>query len=112
MNYTSGALVHYGAKAWQEFQTSAPRAEGGPVGVWGDGQGSVYYATTQMLGRWTAAGEQVLLDFRSTPQRSISGFAPVSPSEIFVSVLDSDLKQYRCGASVLLWFDGSEFHRF
>jgi hypothetical protein len=65
-----------------------------------------------LFARWTEDGKEILLDFGDESERLITGMAPVSDSEIFVSVFDAEANQYSCGGSVLLWFDGTEFHRF
>jgi hypothetical protein len=107
-----GQLVHYTGGGWEEFPTSSIPEPGSSV--WGDELGNVYYKTERTLGRWTVQqGEQVLINFMDDAvRRRITGFAPVTSTEIFVAITDDSLAGYRCGGSILLWFDGNVFHRF
>jgi hypothetical protein len=108
---SGGELVHRTSGGdWEKFSTST--RFGASANLWGDGEGNVYFTSDELFARYTDGQETILLDLRDTPQRTIRGFSPVSPEQMFLSVFDTEAERYRCGGAVLLFFDGTELHRF
>jgi hypothetical protein len=98
-------LVHYDGSDWETFTT--PEAPGD--GIWGDGE-RVYYRGGG-LGRLDQTAE-TLIAASDVPYGRVRGLWGRSATEVFVAVRDPDFDQYACGGAFILWFDGTEFHRF
>ena len=114
----SGAqLLHYDGKKWKIYPTgSRDISFSGITQLWGS-SGTLYFSTQAEFGRWNGTSIEMLLqppadaDMSALPTQ-FGRFWGTSPTNVFVPVRDSRFAQYACGGVFVLWFDGTEFHRF
>ncbi len=105
----TGQILQYdgGTFTSRDTDTSGP-----VIDLWYDGA-TLYFATPREFGRLSEATSEVLLETAlsdSTVLASIHGQA--STGEVYLGFNDLELQRYACGAGILVWFDGSRFHRF
>jgi len=110
-------LLHYDGKNWKIYPTeSRDISFSGITQLWGS-SGILYFSTNSEFGRWNGTSIEMLLqppadaDMSAVPAQ-FGRFWGTSPTNVFVPVRDSRFAQYTCGGIFVLWFDGTEFHRF
>ena len=114
---SAGQLLHYDGNNWEVVSPISPDPTGGldriSSKLWG-ADGIVYFLTGNEMGRWNGSSVDVLLDLGVTETGTLR-FADMwgrSAKEVFVTMADRDDQRYACGGSIILWFDGSQFHQF
>jgi hypothetical protein len=107
---SAGQIVHYDGSQWTVTETGVTDpSDASVIALWGTSN-VLYFATNGDFGRLDANGVKLLITNSSrVDPRSVWGR---SASEVFLSLGDTSFDQYACGGAFLLWFDGSEFHRF
>jgi hypothetical protein len=97
-----GQLLHYDGTSWTVVATT-PTAS--PIAhIWG-ADGVVYFAGSE-FGVWDGQSSRILLN------SGVSGIWGLSKNEVFITLVDGAYFQYQCGGYYIIWFDGTEFHRF
>ena len=110
-------LLHYDGKKWKIYPTgSRDISFSGITQLWGS-SGILYFSTQTEFGRWNGTSIEMLLQppadaDMSAPSAQLGRFWGTSPTNVFVPARDSRFAQYACGGIFVLWFDGTEFHRF
>jgi hypothetical protein len=110
-------LVHFDGSRWQTIETASHDATGsGIIGMWGDG-GVVYFITFTEFGRADELGARLIYERApsaapSEPYLTASSLWGRSKDEVFLTFDDAAFKDYRCGSSFIVWYDGAEFHQF
>ncbi|MGC4093748.1 MAG: hypothetical protein QM756_38775 [Polyangiaceae bacterium] len=110
-----GGLTHYDGASYT-IQQIVPASAAFPhvAGLWGTA-GTLYVRGYTGLWRLVDGKPQVLMDPFPDPEygglfiRSMWG---TSPNDVFLALSDYAKSGAACGSSLLLHFDGAEFHRF
>ena len=103
---SEGQLARYDGSTWKTVRTNAKDTI---VKMWGVG-GVLYYITASEFGRWNGTQLEVLIPANAGLQmHDVWGR---SQNEVFLAVSDARLAQYKCGDTLLVWFDGAQFHQF
>jgi hypothetical protein len=106
----SGQLVHCDGAAWTVVE--AETQEKAISNLWGS-EGQLFFLTQSEIGRLVGTKPELLIPMDpSEPRITMRDVWGLSPKEVFVSVVDPEFKQYACGETFMLWFDGTEFHDF
>lgn len=101
-----GELVHFDGQRWTVFESGT---QGAITRLWG-GDSEVFYMSDALLGRFKdGAAETLISTWAGARLWDVWGR---SAREVFVTLTDAALANYRCGAKRMLWFDGVEFHSF
>lgn len=98
-----GQILHFDGQAWSAIGTFS----GTFKQFWSDGE-SVYFVSEAQFGLATEDSVEILA---TLPFGSFQSVAGISPTEIFVSVLDELVQDYACDGQYVFFFDGAEFHR-
>lgn len=108
----AGGLVHYDAGTWSVVQTPSDTPDVHPIQrLWG-ADDQLFYITDKQFGRVAETEADVLLDLAAGSKLWTYGLWGRSASEVFVTLEDHRFRDYACGDSFMLWFDGDELHQF
>jgi hypothetical protein len=105
-----GQLVHFNGTTWQIIETGVEQIDG----LWGSPEGTLFFYTPRAFGRWNAQGVQLFAE-ATLEQSSLFQFTDLwgnSSNEVFLGVIQRDLRDYECSGVFTVWFDGSKFHLF
>lgn len=101
-----GELVHFDGQSWDVLETGTQS----PITrLWGS-DGEVFYMNESLLGRFKGGELETLIS--AWPGLRLWDLGGISAREVFVTLTDEVLANYRCGQRRILWFDGAEFHSF
>ena len=107
-----GGIAHYNGASWKT--TSTPFTNG-LSGMWGAADGTLFTFSNSSLGRLKNGAFETIarpsLD-AAADYYYFTGVWGNSPNEVFLTLNDATYKQYECGTTFLIWFDGATFHPF
>ncbi|HMI93236.1 MAG TPA: hypothetical protein VK509_17820, partial [Polyangiales bacterium] len=106
---TAGQLVHFDGQDWEVVDTKT----GEPLQLWGSSDGVLYFIGDKSFGRWKAGAVELFAQ-RPAQDNAIrfSGIWGNAADEVFLSVVDRSLSEYKCSGAFMVFFDGSELHVF
>jgi hypothetical protein len=111
---TAAQLLHYDGKGFAVIDLPLDDLNDyGAHSLWGSGE-TLYWLSSTAFGRVQGGKSQVLLSL-PPPEKSnmnLSSLWGTSETEVFLTGSDFGLDPFACGGQFLLWFDGTEFHRF
>jgi hypothetical protein len=97
-------LVHFDGESWDSLETGLHD----PIEqIWG-AEDTLYLRTNTEFARVTPAGIEVILT--QGANLTVHSMWGRSASEVFLSIEDYSYKQFRCGGTFVVRFDGKEFH--
>ena len=106
----AGQLVHYDGAAWQVFESGSADTTGDGVSqLWGSA-GQLFFRTGSEFGRWSGTAAELLLT--KNDRIVVSGIWGNSPTEVFVSLFDTNYMASSCEGLFALYYDGHAFHQF
>ena len=115
---STSQILHYDGSYWTVVHESEETQK---PGLWGTDDAVFYHYEKEFgLLRYNEEFEmipddpsaEVLLEIPETEDITITRIWGRSSSEVFLSLSDRSRKEFACGEQILLWFDGTEFHRF
>jgi hypothetical protein len=111
----AGQIIHYDGSLWEVFTSGSTDTTGGGIAqLWG-ADGQVYFRTATEFGRVAEGDSEILIRRESASEEfriGVTGIWGLSPSEVFITLTDTNYDRFACGGEFILWFDGSEFHQF
>ena len=113
---TSNHLVHFDGSETTGIADLGPDGCGhwrNVTGIWGSGD-SVYIYSPSSLQRWDGTTLETLGDWACTFNDGSIIVQRVwgnGPDEVFVAMSDFTRSIRRCGETIVVYFDGDEFHR-
>jgi hypothetical protein len=108
---TLGGLVHYDGAKWTLLDTPVDEAF---FGMWGAADKTAFVYSQGTIGRWNAGAFETLhRDYYDAGNTQyVTDVWGNSSTEVFFAVNDNAFQPYTCGATFLVWFDGTTFHQF
>jgi hypothetical protein len=103
---SAGQLTHYDGQSFSRGPIPKGIEYPGITALWGH-SGELFFSMMKRFGRVTRAGEH-----ETVLNAEVRDFWGTSPTDLFLAVGDSAFDDTACGGGFLLYFDGSEFHRF
>ncbi len=113
----AGRIFHFDGQAWQQVATlngsNCPSADGGVHGIWGSGD-TLYFYSARSLMRWNGAVFESLASwtcnsaFNNVAIRDVWGN---NDHDLFIALRDIRPFSEPCGGSIVIHFDGAQFHR-
>lgn len=100
-------LLQFDGATWTDHELSL---EGFVVDMWGS-ESELYFAGPRALGRVVGDDVEVLVSW-DEPLVFIRSIWGAPEGGLFVAIADERYQAHECGASFLVWFDGSVFRQF
>jgi hypothetical protein len=106
---TVGQLLHFDGQAWDVIDTGTGEA----LQLWGSADGVLYFIGDKSFGRWKDGTIELFAQRPATANMiRFTGIWGNSANEVFLSVFDQSLRDYKCSGAFMVFFDGSELHAF
>ena len=106
---SAGQLVHHDGQAWDVIDTGT----GEMLQLWGSSDGVLYFISDKSFGRFRNGVVELLVPPPTAANFvHFTGIWGNSADEVFLSVVDQTLRDYKCSGAFMVYFDGTEFHAF